>query len=81
MQFIGVKELSQNTSSLVGKRDWIVITKNGKPVKVMMDINEDDLEDLILAKHYQLERELKKSIREAKKGKLKTLSQLIRVKK
>ncbi len=29
MEFIGIKELSQNTSTFINKKDWIVITKNG----------------------------------------------------
>ncbi len=78
MEFIGIKELSQNTSTFINNRDWVVITKNGKPVKVMIDINGEELEDLILAKHYQLEKELKKAERDAKKGKLKTLDQVLK---
>ncbi len=77
MQFVGIKELSQNTSRLINKKDWIVITKNGKPRKVMIDIDEDDLEDLILAKHYQLEKDLKKAAQDAQSGKLKTLDQVM----
>lgn len=78
MEFIGVKELSQKTSSFVRKRDWVVITKNGRPVKIMIDIDADDLEDLILAKHYHLEGGLKRAVQDAQKGSLKTLEQVLR---
>ncbi len=44
----------------------------------MIDINGEELEDLILAKHYQLEKELKKARRDAQTGKLKTLDQVLR---
>ncbi len=77
MEFIGIKELSQRTSALVRKKDWVVITKNGKPVKLMMEIDADDLEDLILAKHYQLEKEFRRSVRDLQKGKLKDLTQIL----
>lgn len=77
MEFVGVKEMSQRTSALINRKDWIVITKNGKPVKILMDIDADDLEDMILAKHCRLEQELKRAVRDAKRGGLKTLSQAL----
>lgn len=81
MEFIGIKELSQHTSTFVNKKDWIVITKNGEPVKIMIDINAEDLEDLILAKHYRLEAELRQARKDSQNGKLKNLRQIIRPKK
>lgn len=55
MEFVGIKELSQKTSRYIGSPDWVVVTKNGKPVKLMIDIDEEDLEDIILAKHFKLD--------------------------
>ena len=77
MDFIGIRDLSQRTSAYVRRKDWIVITKNGKPVKIMIDINAEDLEDFILAKHLQLEKELRNAARDANRGKLKTLAQIL----
>ncbi|GEM_PF-4342844 len=77
MEFIGVKELSQNTSALINQKDWVVITKNGKPVKLMLDINEEDLEDFILAKKLKIEEELEDAMEDLRKGKLKTLKQML----
>ena len=76
MEYIGIKELSQQTSACVSRKDWIVVTKNGKPVKLMIDIDADDLEDFILAKHFRIENELRHATKDLQKGRLKTLQQM-----
>ncbi|MBI2335254.1 MAG: hypothetical protein HYU97_00610 [Deltaproteobacteria bacterium] len=72
MEFVGIKELSQNTSKYVNIHDWVIVTKNGKPVKLILDIEGEELEDLILAKHFDLETLAEKTKKEYHKEKTST---------
>lgn len=78
MEFVGVKELSKNLSEFINEEDWVVITKNGKPIKLMFDIDGDDLEDIILAKHLDLDSEAVKAKREHESGKTVSLNQYLK---
>ena len=58
MQFINMRELSRFPSKYVkiaNEKDDIIITKNGHPYALLSKINDDDLEEYILAKHLDLE--------------------------
>lgn len=77
MEFVGIKELSQQASRVVNGKGWVVITKNGKPVKLMINITGEELEDLLLAKHFDLEAEAHQAIQDADLGKLKSLDEII----
>ena len=78
MEFVGIKELSKNLSSFINEEDWVVITKNGKPIKIMFDIDNEDLEDIILAKHLDLDSEAVVAKREHKEGKTVSLNQYLK---
>ncbi|MEB3244571.1 MAG: hypothetical protein VKJ06_01105 [Vampirovibrionales bacterium] len=58
MKFANMREASQNFSSitrLIEAGDEVVLTKNGKPYLLIQRLEEDDLEDYILAKHHGVE--------------------------
>ena len=81
MQFINVKELSRSPSKYVkiaNEEDDIVITKNGHPNALLTKISNEELEDFILAKHFNLEREFAKAKREHANGKTKNIHELIK---
>jgi len=46
--------------SLAKKGEDIILTKNGKPFISLSGIDKEDLEDYILAKHYNLEKKSQK---------------------
>lgn len=78
MEFVGVKELSKKLSEFINEEDWVVITKNGKPIKIMFDIDGEDLEDIILAKHLDLDSEAVVAKREHESGKTVSLNQYLK---
>ncbi len=50
MNFYGVRELSNNTKSVlttVSEKGTAIITDNGKPAALMMSISEDSFEDVL----------------------------------
>ncbi len=52
MKFITIRELRQDTAKLKGmlkKSDKLVLTSNGKPIALMTTVEEDSLEDEIIA--------------------------------
>ncbi len=81
MKYVGVKELSRHLSEYIGEEDWVVITKNGKPKKVMIDVNEESFEDLILAHHFDLDKEYGKALNELNSGKTTSLDDYLRGRK
>lgn len=77
MKFIGIKELSQHVSKYVDLKDWVVVTRNGRPKKVMIEVPEDELEDMILGRYFHLEEELQNAGRDLRAGRLPTLDELL----
>ena len=69
MKFATVRELSQNPSQFVDLKEPVVITKHGKPVRAMVSMDEEELEDFILAQHLGLEKDIQKAIRFSDQGK------------
>ncbi len=60
MQFVNIGELSRSPSKyvkLANEENDIVITRDGHPYALLLKINDDELEDFILAKHFNLENE------------------------
>lgn len=81
MRFASVRELSSSTSHLlkeVEKNDAVVITKFGKPRYLLMGIHEDELEDFILARYLNLEKEFEKGRKELAEGKTRSLASLLK---
>ena len=63
MQFINIRELSRSPSKYVkiaNEKDDIVITKNGHPYALLSKITEEELEDFILVKHFNLEKDFER---------------------
>ena len=80
MQFINIRELSRFPSKYVkiaNEKDDIIITKNGHPYALLSKINDDDLEDFILAKHFDLEKEFNLAKNEFISGKTTNIHNLI----
>lgn len=69
MKFASIRELSQNPSKLVDIEGPIIITKRGRPVRALVSMNEDELEDFILAEHLGLEENTKKALLASSRGK------------
>lgn len=58
MRFVSTKDLSRSPSRYVDMAadgECVVITRNGKPRAVLAEMNEEDMEDFILARHLDLD--------------------------
>ena len=71
MQFINIRELSRSPSKYVkeaNENDDVVITRNGHPYAILTKIDDENLEDYIIAKHYNLEKEFAAAVEEHEAG-------------
>ncbi len=62
MKFINIRELSHSTSKYVkmaNEKDDVIVTRNGHPYAILQRINDDELEDYILAKNLNLSHEFR----------------------
>ena len=69
MKFIAMRELRNNTSEvlrLLAKED-VVVTRNGKPAAALVYLDEDLLDNFVLAHHPTLLKEVEAARREYKK--------------
>ena len=60
MEFVNIKDLTSSPSKyiqLANDNDDIVITQNGHPYALLVKIDDEALDDYILAKHFDLEKE------------------------
>ena len=67
MRFVNIRELSKSPSKYLksaNEKGDIIITRNGKPFAVISKIDESELEDYVLAKHFDLEKEFKHALEE-----------------
>ena len=72
MQFVNIRELSRATSKYVkiaNESDEIIITRNGHPYAILQRIDDNELEDFILAKHLDLKKEFTIARTKYSKGK------------
>lgn len=73
MPSVGVRELKTNATRILKevreKKAEYVITYQGKPVGVLLPVDQEELEDYILANHPHFVRKWKKAIRDIEKGK------------
>ena len=69
MKFVAMRDLKINASAVLdGLEDGdIVVTRNGKPAAAMIQLDEDSLEDFILAQHPRLLQEAETARREYRK--------------
>ncbi len=80
MQFINIRELSRSPSKyvkLANEENDIIITRNGHPYAILLKINGEELEDFILAKHYNLENEFNIAKEELLSSKTKNVHDLL----
>jgi prevent-host-death family protein len=63
MKFVTVRELKINGSKVINslKDGDVVITKNGKPTAALLPLDEDLLEEFIIAHHPKLVSEVDKA--------------------
>ncbi len=72
MKFINIRELSRSPSKyvkLANEEKDIVITRNGHPYALLLKINDEELEDFIIAKHSNLEKDFEIAKQEHLSGK------------
>ncbi|MBN1781260.1 type II toxin-antitoxin system prevent-host-death family antitoxin [bacterium] len=72
MQFVNIRELSRATSKYVkiaNEEDEIIVTRNGHPYAILQRIDNEELEDYIIAKHLDLNNEFKSARKEYDHGK------------
>ena len=80
MQFINIRELSRATSKylkIANENDEVIITRNGHPYAILQRIDNNELEDFILAKHLDLNREIKTARTEYSQGKTENVRDLL----
>jgi len=71
MKFIALRELRNDTSGVLDRlaREDVVVTRNGKPAAALVRLDEDLLDDFILAHHPTLHAEVESARTEyLKKG-------------
>ncbi len=80
MRFMAMRELKINPSAVLDrtKQEDVVVTRNGKPTAIMMGIDEDLLEEYIIAKHPTLLREAEAAWEEYKQKGGTTLAEMKR---
>lgn len=70
MQFVNIRELSRSTSKYVkiaNEEDEVIVTRNGHPYALLQKINDQELEDFIIAKHLNLSNDFNLAKTEFKK--------------
>jgi len=80
MRFVTLRELKINPSKVLRelKREGVVVTRKGKPAAALIPLDEDTLEDFIIAHHPTLLKELDKAYREYQAKGGKTLAEMRR---
>jgi len=72
MKFVNIRELSRATSKYVkiaNEEDEIIVTRNGHPCAILQRIDDNELEDFIIAKHLNLNNQFKVAQKEYQDGK------------
>ena len=71
MKFINIKELSKSPSKYIksaNEEGDIIITRNGQPYALLSKIDGVELEDYILARHFDLEKQFRDAQHEYESG-------------
>lgn len=70
MKFIAMRELKANPSKVLDRlakeKDGFIVTRNGKPAAALTYLDEDLLDDFIIANHPTLMKELEEAVEEGK---------------
>jgi prevent-host-death family protein len=66
MKFVAIRELRNDTSKVLRnlKKEGVVITRHGKPAAALVYLDEDLLEEFVLARDKKLRTGLKKAKKE-----------------
>jgi prevent-host-death family protein len=69
MKFVAMRELRNDTSKLLDRlaKEDVVVTRNGKPAAALIYLDEDLLEEFILAHHPKFLAEVEAARREYRK--------------
>jgi prevent-host-death family protein len=80
MKFTTLRELKINPSKVLRglKREAVVVTRKGKPAAALIPLDEDTLEEFIVAHHPTLLADLDKAFREYQAKGGKTLTEMRR---
>ena len=71
MKFINIRELLKSPSKYIKsayEEGDVIVTRNGKPYAVISKIDGDEVEDLVLAKHSDFEKQFKRVIKAMKRS-------------
>jgi len=70
MQFVAMRELKNDPSRVLNRaaRADLVITRNGKPTAALLRLDEDLLDDFVLAHHPTLLREVETARRDYRRA-------------
>ncbi len=80
VRFATVADFRVNPSKVfreLRRGEKVVVTREGKPVGVLIGISEDDLEDFILENHPAYRERYRKARREYSRGQVRTLAQVL----
>ena len=70
MKFVAMRELKINPSKVLDglRRGDVVVTRNGKPAAALVPLDEDTLEDFVIAHHPELLSEVEAARQEYKRA-------------
>jgi prevent-host-death family protein len=80
MPFVNVKDLHDRTSEILrqaAEGEPVFITRYGKPVAVIRDVTQDELEGLVLLSHPDFRNDLERARNDAATGRVTSLDDLI----
>jgi prevent-host-death family protein len=80
MPFVNVKELHDRTSEILRQAaagDPVFITRYGKPVAVIRDVTQDELEGLVVLSHPDFRKGLEQARKDAAAGRVTSLDDLL----
>jgi prevent-host-death family protein len=73
MKFSSIRELKAKTSEVLrstAKGEPVIITSRGKPKAILASVEEEELEDLLLACSPSLRKKIEEGLEEIRKGKV-----------
>jgi prevent-host-death family protein len=73
MRFSSVRELKFKTSEVLRKTangEPVIITSHGKPKAILASVDEEELEDLLLAYSPSLRKKIEQGLEDIRKGRL-----------
>jgi prevent-host-death family protein len=82
MTTVGIRDLARNASKIIGEVERTgkatVVTRRGRPTVAIVNIDQDELEDLILASAPEFVEAMREAEEEFRAGKTKPLGDLVK---